>query len=113
MRRSDLRTHGFRRLVVAWTFSNFGDNARYLTLAPNVFAFSRRCLVADTCDGLTRPLEKHEPRDRRHPTSTHAAGRSVDSRRTVGQPPSVPPTASAALRPNRDTRLNLPSVRDR
>jgi MFS family permease len=33
LRRSSLGTPGFRRLVVAWTFSNFGDSALYLTLA--------------------------------------------------------------------------------
>jgi MFS family permease len=32
-RRPELATPGFRRLVVAWTFSNFGDSALYLTLA--------------------------------------------------------------------------------
>lgn len=33
MRDGPLRLRGFRRLAIAWTFSNFGDSALYLTLA--------------------------------------------------------------------------------
>ena len=32
-RTGNLGRPGFRRLVIAWSFSNFGDSARYLTLA--------------------------------------------------------------------------------
>jgi hypothetical protein len=32
-RTGNLGTPGFRRLVIAWSFSNFGDSALYLTLA--------------------------------------------------------------------------------